>query len=408
MKSGMNQETPVRVVQKYGGTSVGTPRRIQKVADRIAARHAAGDQVIAVVSAMGQTTDQLQALAKKITHRPSQRETDMLLTAGERISMALLSMALDTRNVPAISFTGSQSGIITDTAHTRARILEIRPIRIAPELERGRVVIVAGFQGVSREKEVTTLGRGGSDTTAVALALGMQADRCEIYTDVPGVMTADPRLVPTSRLLRRVPWDTMLELSVCGAGVLHSRAAELARRRRVPVEVGSAFSKRRGTLIEGTPIEEDPKVVAVTGRPRVVRVHLSGPASASDRAALFEALDTVVDDTSGLHHDTATDSRHVVFHMPPPEGGETLERLAALARQHGAACTTDADHAAVTVVGNGLLDLPAVTARAERALSRAGITPQSLTTTPLSLTLLVPGASYEDAQRALHREFLEE
>jgi aspartate kinase len=397
----------VRIVQKYGGTSVGTPLRIQKVADRIAARHAAGDQVIAVVSAMGQTTDELQDLARKITDRPSQRETDMLLTAGERISMALLSMALNTRDVPAISFTGSQSGIITDSAHTRARILEIRPIRIAPELDRGRVVIVAGFQGVSREKEVTTLGRGGSDTTAVALALGMEADRCEIYTDVPGVMTADPRLVPESRLLPRVSWDTMLELSVCGAGVLHSRAVELARRRRVPVEVGSAFNKRRGTMVEGTPIEEGPQVVAVSGRSEVVRVHLAGLAGAADRVAMFEALDVLVEDTAAFHHFEGKDGHHIQFHMPPPEGTETLERLSAMAREHGGSLATDTDHAAVTVVGSGILDIPAAAARTHRALAAARITPHSLTSTPLSLTVLVPRASYTEAQRALHREFLE-
>jgi aspartate kinase len=398
----------VRIVQKYGGTSVGTPLRIQKVADRIAARHAAGDQVIAVVSAMGQTTDELQDLARKITDRPSQRETDMLLTAGERISMALLSMALNTRDVPAISFTGSQSGIITDSAHTRARILEIRPIRIAPELDRGRVVIVAGFQGVSREKEVTTLGRGGSDTTAVALALGMEADRCEIYTDVPGVMTADPRLVPGSRLLPRVSWDTMLELSVCGAGVLHSRAVELARRRRVPVEVGSAFNKRRGTVVEGTPIEQGPEVAAVTGRPQVTRIHLAGLAGTVDRAALFAALDALVEDVAGLHDCENSDGRHVLFHIPAVPGANgTLERLAALAREHGGTLSADSDHAAVSVVGNGILDAPAVAARAHRALTAAGISPHSLTTTPLSLTLLVPGTDYANAQRTLHHEFLE-
>jgi aspartate kinase len=399
----------VLVVQKYGGTSVGTPKRIQRVADRIAARHRAGDRVVVVVSAMGHTTDRLLALASRITERPSRREMDMLLTAGERITMALLSMALETREIAAISFTGSQSGIITDTAHTRARILEIRPVRIGPELDRGRVVIVAGFQGVSREKEVTTLGRGGSDTSAVALAVGLGADLCEIYTDVAGVMTADPRLVPAGRLVRRVSWDTMLELACHGAGVMHARAVELARRRRLPFQVRSTFRKGAGTLVEGRPIEAGPEVAAVTGRERVAEVRLTGLAfSGHARIAFFEALDALLEDAVALHQYGDGERVHLAFQMPVrPELEDVLVKLRDLAARHGGRLTVEREHASVSVVGTGVLDAPAVAARAQRALAAAGIVPLSFDTGSLSLTFLVPRTAYQTAQQALHREFLE-
>ncbi len=397
------------LVQKYGGTSVGTPARIRRVADTIAARQKAGDRIVVVVSAMGHSTDRLTALAEEVTSHPSRREMDMLLTAGERISMALLSMALHARGVPAISFTGSQSGIITDTAHTRARILEIRPVRIGPELERGRVVIVAGFQGVSREKEVTTLGRGGSDTSAVALAVGLRTDLCEIYTDVPGVMTADPRAVPGGRLLPQVSWDTMLEMACCGAGVMHARAVDLARRRRLPFHVRSAFSRKEGTVVQGDAMESGPVVAAVTGLARVAEVRLSGLAlSPVARAAFFEALDALLEDLAGLHQYSEGDRAHVAFHIPViPEAEDILARLRELTERHGGRMSVSMEHAAVSLVGTGVLDAPAVAARAYRALAEAGVAPASFQSGNLSLTFLVPREGYTEAQRALHREFLE-
>lgn len=396
------------IVQKFGGTSVGSPERIHQVADRISERHQKGDRVVAVVSAMGATTDQLTELAKQITDRPSRREMDMLLTAGERITMSLLSMALNTRDVPAISFTGSQSGIITDTRHSLARILEIRPIRIGPELEKGKVVIVAGFQGVSREKEVTTLGRGGSDTTAVALALGLEADNCEIFTDVPGVMTADPAIVPKSRLLERISWDTMLELSCCGAGVLHSRAVELARRKRVPLEVRSAFNQRRGTMVEGVPIEQGPEVAAISGHPRVARVHITNLTLNGEGATFFETLDDLLDNVAGLHQYEQGGTTSLSFHIPVvPEGKDILDRLKKAAADHGGSLEVETDHAAVSVVGTGVLDAPSVIARAHRALAAGGIFPASVVTGNLSVTFLVPHGTFEKAQQSLHTEFLE-
>lgn len=237
------------IVQKFGGTSVGTPERIRAVADRIAETRAAGNDLVVVVSAMGHTTDELIELARKVSEQPHQREMDMLLTAGERISMALLSMALWDRRVPAVSFTGSQSGIITDQSHRRARIRRILGDRVRQAVGEGRVAIVAGFQGVSETKEVTTLGRGGSDTTAVALAAALGARSCDIYTDVNGVYSADPRVVANARFWRRIPHDHMVEMANRGAGVLHPRSVELAKRFGVRLWVKNSMNREEGTEV---------------------------------------------------------------------------------------------------------------------------------------------------------------
>src|SRR5919197_1552368 len=229
------------IVQKYGGTSVADVEKIRRVAERVRRRREQGNQLVVVVSAMGDTTDELLALAKKISPDPPRRELDMLLTCGERISMALLSMALQELAVPAISFTGSQSGIITDDAHAQARIVEVRPFRILEELERGKVVIVAGYQGVSHKREVTTLGRGGSDTTAVALAAALDAEACEIYSDVDGVFSADPRVVPDARKLEQLSFEEMQELAAAGARVLNAQAVEVARDKGIAIRARSSF-----------------------------------------------------------------------------------------------------------------------------------------------------------------------
>ena len=232
------------VVQKYGGSSVADVERINKVADRIAATKAAGQDVVVVVSAMGDTTDDLLSLAKQVTENPARRELDMLLSAGERISMAVLSMALNARGVPAVSFTGSQSGIVTNDSHTNARIVEVRPFRVQDELARGKVVIVAGYQGVSYKREVTTLGRGGSDTTAVALAAALEAT-CEIYSDVDGVYTSDPRVVPEARRLAEISYEEMQELAESGARVLNAQAVEFAKEKGIAIY---ARATRGGSL----------------------------------------------------------------------------------------------------------------------------------------------------------------
>jgi aspartate kinase len=237
------------IIHKYGGTSVGSPERIRKVAERIGEAKEAGDQLVVVVSAMGQSTDELIALAHQVSQNPPHREMDMLLTAGERISMALLSMALSDRNIPAISLTGSQTGIITTDGHRRARIKRILGDRVREGIANGKVVIVAGFQGVSESKEITTLGRGGSDTTAVALAAALEASRCEIYTDVEGVYTADPRIVPHAKLWSRLPAAMMVEMATRGSGVLHPRSVELAKQFKVPLFVKNSLTQGQGTEI---------------------------------------------------------------------------------------------------------------------------------------------------------------
>jgi aspartate kinase len=262
------------IVQKYGGTSVGDVDRIRKVAERVAARRAEGHQLVVVVSAMGDTTDELLGLAKEISTDPPRRELDMLLTCGERISMALLSMALHQQGVPAISFTGSQSGIITDDNHSGARILEVRPVRIQEELGRGKVVIVAGFQGVSRQREVTTLGRGGSDTTAVALAAALGAEACEILSDVDGVYSADPRVVPGARKLDRLDYDTMQEMALAGARVLNAQAVEFARSAGIVLHAGLAHGAGTGTRVASEPVAV--RAVATDAEVRVLRVPSGG------------------------------------------------------------------------------------------------------------------------------------
>ena len=239
------------IVQKYGGTSVGDAERIRNVAGRIAARHRSGDRLVVVVSAMGDSTDRLRALAREVTEHPEARELDVLLSTGEAVSMTLVAMALHNEGIDALSLSGAQAGLRTDTVHGRARIVAVEQERIRSELEQGRVVIVAGFQGVSEELEVTTLGRGASDTTAVALAAALGAERCEIYTDVAGVYTTDPRVEPAARILRDVHYDEMLELAAVGARVLHPRAVELGSVYDVPIVVASSFSDEPGTLIHG-------------------------------------------------------------------------------------------------------------------------------------------------------------
>ena len=277
------------IVQKFGGSSVGSPERINEVADRIARARAEGYDIVVVVSAMGHTTDELIELAHRVSKNPPNREMDMLLTAGERISMALLCMALSDRKVPALSFTGSQSGIITDSSHRRARIKRILGDRVKNALAEGKVAIVAGFQGVSESKEITTLGRGGSDTTAVALAAVLKADRCEIYTDVDGVYSADPRIVPNARLLPRISHAVMVELATRGAGVLHPRSVELAKQFAVDLRVSNSLKVSEGTRIMAVGME-DFAVVGVTAdhAKMMIRVSLMRPTvlgAVFDRAA---------------------------------------------------------------------------------------------------------------------------
>jgi aspartate kinase len=390
------------IVQKYGGSSVGTPEKILRVAERVARTRATGKRVVVVVSAMGDTTDDLLTLARKVSPDPSRRELDMLLTAGERISMSLLGMALQRAGVEAVSFTGSQSGIITDGVHTNARILEVRPVRIFEELARGRVVIVAGYQGVSRQKEVTTLGRGGSDTTAVALAAALDAEVCEICSDVDGVFTADPRVVPAARRLAELTHDEMQELALSGAKVLNAQAVAFARDRGIVLHARSTFVDGPGT-----------KVVKAGGGRRELRI--AGVAQEADVLVVRRAAGA-----GRLEELTALLAAHGAWPRELRAGGAESEAWVSLENVHGPEALLAALHglpgaqvleglAFVTVVGSGLGAGPEPLQRALAALDAlGGRAPLSgVAVAPLRLSFLVPRAAAAEAVRALHAAFLE-
>jgi aspartate kinase len=410
------------IVQKYGGTSVGTPERIRAVAARVAAARRAGFDLVVVVSAMGDTTDDLVALAAEVVGHGSAarrhpRETDMLLTAGERISMALLAMAIREHDVEAVSMTGSQAAIITDEAHTAARIAEVRADRVREALAEGRVAIVAGFQGVSRTREVTTLGRGGSDTTAVALAAALGATRCEVYTDVEGVYTADPRRVPTARRVRELSHAEMIELATSGAQVMHPRAVEVGARWGVDIRVLSSFvdeppdaEPTAGTLITRSPRRMEGLVLSgiasMRGQAKLLLRHLPPGPAAPTRvlARLADAgisidLVSAVRDAQGdtqleltVGDDTAGDARAVC--------AEVLGELGA-----GADIEVLADLSRIALVGSGMHDRPGVYARTFGALLEAGIEVQAISSSSISITLLVASEHEAAALQALHHAF---
>ncbi len=396
------------VVQKYGGTSVGSPDRISRVADRIVATRAAGNDVVVVVSAMGSTTDELVALAEAVNSRPPAREMDMLLSAGERISMALTAMAIAARGVEAVSFTGSQAGIITDAAHGQAKIQEIRGTRVREALAEGKVAIVAGFQGVNPDsRDVTTLGRGGSDATAVALAAALDADVCEIYTDVEGVFTADPRIVPDARKLDELSFDEMLELSAGGAGVLMTRSVEFGRRYGIPIHVRSSFDDSEGTWVKEHTMEQaiisgiahdvsEAKVTvwAVPDRPGVA-------------ARLFEPMAEAGINVDMIVQNVSRQGTTDISFTVPKAAVETARQIAErVAGELGAAgVQVDADVAKVSLVGAGMKSHPGVAAGVFRALAEAGINIEMISTSTIRISCVVSGDQVEDAVRALHAAF---
>lgn len=399
------------LVQKYGGTSVDGPERIRAVARRIAAARASGLELVVVVSAMGHSTDQLIALAHGVSPHPNRRELDMLLTTGERVSMALLAMALHDLGIEAISFTGSQSGILTDEAHSNARILEIRPERIRAELARGRVVIVAGFQGVNpATKEITTLGRGGSDTTAVALAAALRPASCEIYTDVDGVFTADPRVVPAARLIPVLSSRSCSALAHLGGRVLHARCVDLAARERVPLTVRSSFSDASGTRISEELMEatvEVPRVEAVSHQSGVSVVIAEGNAGGRGEArGILEAVADAFPALEIVAHEQVTDTHGAIVWCGPREDAEALEKSFRELRGPGGEWSLSVQHDAafVSLVGLGLGAREA--ARAERALEKAGLSMLALRATPAGLVFRVPPEQCEAAVRALHAAML--
>ena len=396
------------LVQKFGGTSVDGPERILAVARRVAAARRAGHDIVVVVSAMGHTTDELISLARRVSAQPRARELDMLLTVGERVSMALLAMALHDLGVHAISFTGSQSGILTDGAHNAARIVEIKPERIRAALAAGHVVIVAGFQGVNpRTKEITTLGRGGSDTTAVALAAVLGPASCEIYTDVCGVLTADPRVVPAAGVIPNLSYAVCSALAHLGGRVLHARCVDLAAKYRVPLTVRSSFDDAPGTRIEEKAMEGG-RVEAITHRKDVSVLLAEG--TSGGRGEARGIIATVADEYPELEliaHEQATDAHGAIAWIGSHEDAEALQGRFRELRGPGGEWRLSVEHGAAFIAAVGLgLAAPQVV-RAELALERAGIGLIALRTTPSALIMRVPNERCDDAVRALHTAFLE-
>jgi aspartate kinase len=397
------------VVQKYGGTSLGTPERITAVAQRVVEAAAAGRQVCVVASAMGDTTDELLGLAAAVSPARHARELDMLLTAGERISIALLSMAILDLGRDAVSFTGEQAGIVTDTSHGRARIVAVRSARVQEALAAGKVAIVAGFQGATADAEATTLGRGGSDTTAVALAAALDAAACEIYTDVEGVYTADPRLVPNARKLAAISYEEMLELSASGARVLMLRSVEFARRHGVAVHVRSSLTPAEGTWIrKEEELMEQAIVSGIAHDASEAKVTLLAvPDRPGIAARIFRPLadegvsvDMIVQNVSAEGH---TD---VSFTLPREELGKAEPILAEIARTvEAAGVETDEDVAKVSLVGAGMKSDPGVAAGMFEALAEAGINIQIISTSSIRISCVVRGSEVERAVRAVHDRF---
>jgi aspartate kinase len=397
------------IVQKFGGTSVADADRMRAVAEHVAFTRRQGHDVVVVVSAMGKETDNLVALADAVSKTQPGREMDMLLTIGERKSMALMCMALADLGVDALSFTGSQVGIITDTSHGKAKILEVKGDRVREALELGKVCVVAGFQGVSTEREITTLGRGGSDTTAVALAAAFDADSCEIYTDVTGVFSADPRIVPQARKLARLSFDEMLEMAASGGRVLALRSVEFARNHGVPLHVRSSFTWEPGTWVtKEEPTMEDPIISGVTHDVTEAKVTILGvPDRPGVSAAIFEPLaqagvvvDMIVQNTSTKG---TTDISFTVPKADMAVGEEIVKRVAGEVGATGV--DHDADIAKVSLVGAGMKTSPGIAAKMFRTLADREINIEMISTSAIRITVVVPAADMQAAVQSLHTAF---
>ncbi|CAM3540154.1 aspartate kinase [Tsukamurella ocularis] len=402
------------VVQKYGGSSVSSAERIRRVAERIVETKRAGNDVVVVVSAMGDTTDELLDLANQVCPAPPAREMDMLLTSGERISNALVAMAIHSLGAEAQSFTGSQAGVITTNRHGSAKIIDVTPGRVQAAIDDGKIVLVAGFQGVSQDtKDVTTLGRGGSDTTAVALAAALNADVCEIYTDVDGIYTADPRIVPNAKHLKTVSFEEMLEMAACGAKVLMLRCVEYARRYNVPVHVRSSYSTKPGTIVNGSmediPVEE----AILTGvahdrsEAKITVVGLEDKPGYAARVfrAIADAeinIDMVLQNVSKVD----TGRTDITFTLPRELGPLGVEKLEALRREIGFDSVVYDDHVGkVSLVGAGMKSHPGVTATFCEALSKAGINIELISTSEIRISVLIRDTELDEAVKVLHDAF---
>lgn len=403
------------IVQKYGGSSVADAESMKRVASRIVATKKAGHQVVVVVSAMGDTTDELIDLANQITPIPEGRELDMLLTAGERISMALLAMAIKNLGHEALSFTGSQAGVITTSAHGRARIIDVTPSRIREAIDGGAIAIVAGFQGISQDtKDVTTLGRGGSDTTAVALAAALEADVCEIYTDVDGVFSADPRVVPSARKLKTVTYDEMLELAAAGAKVLHLRCVEYARRFDLPIHVRSSFSSHEGTwVVKDHPEGEDMEQAIISGIAHdksEAKITVVGvPDRTGVAARIFQAvadadinIDMIVQNVSAA----ATGLTDISFTLPKTEGQKATTILQKLQGEIGfQSIQFDDQIGKLSLIGAGMRSHPGVTATFFAAMADAGVNIEMISTSEIRISIVCRVSDLDNAVRAAHTAF---
>ena len=412
----------VRVVQKYGGSSVADAEAIKRVAKRVVATKRRGHDVVVVISAMGDTTDELMDLALRVSPQPPPRELDMLLTAGERMSAALLAMAIADQGMHARSLTGSQAGIITTGTHGNARIIDITPGRITKALDEDHIVIVAGFQGVAQDtKDVTTLGRGASDTTAVALAASLGADFCEIYTDVDGIYTADPRIVPSARRIPEISYEEMLEMAACGAKILHLRCVEYARRERVPVHVRSSFSDLPGTWVrdrvqpdpndqqEGGPVEQA-IISGVAHETKEAKITIVGvPDRIGEAARIFEAvaateinIDMIVQNVSAVQ----TSRTDISFTLPKSDGATAIATLNALQESIGFTdLLYDDQIGKVSVVGVGMRSHPGVTAKFFSALAAAGVNIEMISTSEIRISVVVGQDDVGRAVAAAHTAF---
>jgi aspartate kinase len=397
------------VVQKYGGSSVADAEKIKNVARRIIKRWESGDRVVVVISAMGDTTDDLLKLARQVSENPSERELDALVSTGELVSSSLLAMALRSMGCEAISLSGAQAGIWTDANHSRARIVGLTPTRINNEIDGGKIVIVAGFQGVTSDMDVTTLGRGGSDTTLVAVAASLNADVCERYTDVEGIYTADPRIVPEARSLKDISYDEMLEVATYGNKVMHARAIELGAIYNVPIRVRSSFVDSPGTLIHGeVTMEVRNKVRSIAHDLDVAKIMVVGvPDRPGIAAAIFEPLakanvsvDTIVQNASILN---ITD---LTFTIARSELSKAMKVIEPIARTIGAReCLSDATLGKVSIIGTGMQNSPGYAARMFKVLSDKGINIQLISTSEIRITCIIDGSRVKDAVMALHKAF---
>jgi aspartate kinase len=404
-------------VQKYGGSSVADAACVKRVAQRIVATKKAGNDVVVVVSAMGDTTDELIDLAQQISPLPPGRELDMLLTAGERISMALLAMAIANLGHEARSFTGSQAGVITDGSHGRARIIDVTPGRIRSALDEDSICIVAGFQGVSQNsKDITTLGRGGSDTTAVALAAALDADVCEIYTDVDGVFTADPRIVKTARKIPRISYEEMLEMAACGAKILHLRCVEYARRYNIPIHVRSSFSQKEGTWVvastdstEGTAMENAIISGVAHDRSEAKITVVGVPDKVGEAATIFTILsdaeinlDMIVQNVSAA----STGRTDISFTLPATDGQTAMTALNKVKERIGFQSLRYDDRIGkVSLIGAGMRSHPGVTAKFFSAIADAGVNIEMISTSEIRISVVVDGDDVDNAVGAAHRAF---